>query len=58
VELSKRNSVIRLGITAVLCVPLVAGAQVLGAVYLDRRDNKKPFVESDLVFLLSFARQI
>jgi transcriptional regulator with GAF, ATPase, and Fis domain len=56
--LSKRQSVIRLGIAAVLCVPLVAGTKVLGAVYLDRRHNKTPFVESDLTFLLSFGRQI
>ncbi|HTK82136.1 MAG TPA: sigma-54-dependent Fis family transcriptional regulator [Bacteroidota bacterium] len=56
--LSKRQSVIRLGISAVLCVPLVAGVKVLGAVYLDRRADKNPFIESDLTFLLSFARQI
>ncbi len=57
-ELSKRNSVIRLGISAVLCVPLVSESRVLGAVYLDRRNREAPFTENDLTFLLSFARQI
>ena len=58
VALSKQQSVLRLGITAVLCVPLVSGPKVLGAVYLDRRQGNDPFTESDLIFLLSFARQI
>ncbi len=56
--LSKQQSVLRLGITAVLCVPLVSGPKVLGAAYLDRRKEQEPFTESDLIFLLSFARQI
>ncbi len=54
----KKNSVIRLGISAALCVPLVSGINVLGAVYLDRRNKENPFTEADLVFLLSFAKQI
>lgn len=57
-EFSRRNSVVRLGISAVLCVPLVHESRVLGAVYLDRRNREKPFDENDLSFLLSFARQI
>lgn len=57
-EFSRRQSVRRLGITAVLCVPLVSGNAVRGAVYLDRRRKDLPFTESDLVFLLAFARQI
>lgn len=57
-DLSRRNSVIRLGISAVLCVPLVNESRVLGAVYLDRRNRDAPFTENDLSFLLSFARQI
>ncbi|MCB0291254.1 MAG: sigma 54-interacting transcriptional regulator [Calditrichaeota bacterium] len=55
---SHNTSIIRLGIKSVLCVPLVSRNQVLGAVYLDRRDQANPFRESDLLFLLSFARQI
>jgi Nif-specific regulatory protein len=58
IVLAKQQSVIRLGITAALCVPLVSGTKVLGTVYLDRRKKETPFSESDLVFLLSFARQI
>jgi Nif-specific regulatory protein len=58
VELTKHQSVLRLGITAVLCVPLVSGTKVLGAVYLDRRNKEHPFTEADLAFLMSFARQI
>jgi len=57
-EFSRRNSVVRLGISAVLCVPLVNESRVLGAVYLDRRNKEKPFDENDLSFLISFARQI
>ncbi len=53
-----QQSVIRLGITAAMCVPLVAKEKVFGAVYLDRRNKEKAFVENDLVYLLSFARQI
>jgi Nif-specific regulatory protein len=53
-----QQSVIRLGITAAMCVPLVAKEKVFGAVYLDRRNKENPFTETDLVYLLSFARQI
>lgn len=53
-----QQSVIRLGITAAMCVPLLAKEKVFGAVYLDRRNKENPFIESDLVYLLSFARQI
>jgi Nif-specific regulatory protein len=55
---AKQQSIIRLGITAALCVPLVANNKVLGAVYLDRRNKEHPFTENDLIYLLSFARQI
>ncbi len=57
-ERRSNNSVIRLGIKAVMCVPLVLDAKVKGAVYLDRRNTANPFSEAELVFLLSFARQI
>ncbi|MEW6061249.1 MAG: sigma 54-interacting transcriptional regulator [Bacteroidota bacterium] len=61
---ARQQSVIRLGITAAMCVPLVAkdaahaAQRVFGAVYLDRRNKERPFTEHDLVYLLSFARQI
>lgn len=57
-RLAMQNSIIRLGITAALCVPLVAKEKVFGAVYLDRRSKEHPFSETDLVYLLSFAKQI
>ena len=55
---AKQQSVIRLGITAALCVPLISKGRVLGTVYLDRRNREAPFIENDLLFLLSFAKQI
>ncbi len=57
-DAAKQNSILRLGITAAMCVPLAAGKKVFGAVYIDRRNKEHAFTESDLVFLLSFAKQI
>lgn len=57
-DLSKRNSILKLGISAVLCVPLLSGTNVLGAVYIDRRNKENPFTQNDLLFLLAFAKQV
>lgn len=57
-SLYKKTSIIRLGLTAVLCVPLISGNTVFGAVYIDRREKNNPFNENDLSYLLSFAKQI
>lgn len=57
-ELAGKSSVIKLGISAVLCVPLIAESKTLGAVYLDRRNKENPFTHTDLLYLLSFAKQI
>ncbi|MCF7803363.1 MAG: sigma-54-dependent Fis family transcriptional regulator [Candidatus Marinimicrobia bacterium] len=57
-RIAAQSSVIRLGISAVMCVPLLHEDMVCGAVYLDRRDKKNPFTERDLSYLLSFAKQI
>lgn len=57
-ELAQQNSIIRLGISAVLCVPLLHEKRVLGAVYLDRRNKDNPFTASDLSYLSAFADQI
>jgi len=57
-EFSKRTSIVRLGLTSVLCVPLISNDSVLGAVYVDRRNSSQPFSEEELVFLVSFAKQI
>lgn len=57
-ELSLKHSVVSLGLTAAICVPLVTGQKVLGAVYIDRRNKTLPFKDSDLLFLIAFAKQI
>lgn len=57
-ELANKTSILRLGISAVLCVPLIAGKKVLGAVYIDRRNKENPFNQNDLLFLISFAAQV
>lgn len=57
-ELAQQNSIIRLGISAVLCVPLLREGKVVGAVYLDRRNKENPFSASDLSYLSAFADQI
>jgi two-component system response regulator AtoC len=57
-KFAQQQSIVKLGITAAMCVPLVAKEKVFGAVYLDRRNKEKAFIENDLVYLLSFARQI
>lgn len=57
-EFSSKNSVVSLGLTSALCVPLISGKNVLGAVYVDRRNKLNPFKDSDLTFLISFAKQI
>lgn len=58
IDFSTRNSVVSLGLTSALCVPLISGNNVLGAVYIDRRNNQPHFKDSDLTFLISFAKQI
>jgi len=57
-EFSKSHSIVRLGLTSVMCVPLISGVNVYGAVYVDRRKEKNPFSEADLTFLISFAKQV
>lgn len=57
-KLAQQNSIIRLGISAVLCVPLLRDEKVIGAVYLDRRNKENPFVAIDLSYLSAFADQI
>lgn len=54
----KQGSFVRLGLRSVLCVPIIYRKYLLGVVYLDRRDDTKPFSENDQSFLMAFARQI
>lgn len=55
---TKQGSFIRLGLRSVLCVPIIYRKILLGVVYLDRRDDSKPFSENDMAFLMAFAKQI
>lgn len=57
-KISAETSIIRLGISAVICVPLISAKRTLGAVYIDRRNQENSFANNDLKFLLSFAQQI
>ncbi len=55
---AKQGSFVRLGLRSVLSVPIIYRKSLLGVVYLDRRDDAKPFSENDLLFLMAFAKQI
>ena len=55
---TKQGSFVRLGLRSVLCVPIIYRKTLLGVVYLDRRDDIKPFSDNDLTFLMAFAKQI
>ena len=55
---TKQGSFVRLGLRSVLSVPIIFRKRLLGVVYLDRRDDVKPFSENDLTFLMAFAKQI
>jgi transcriptional regulator with GAF, ATPase, and Fis domain len=57
-DYARQVSIIKLGITSVLCVPLISGEKVLGAVYLDKRNNENSFSNNDLMYLISFANLI
>jgi transcriptional regulator with GAF, ATPase, and Fis domain len=54
----KQGSFIKLGLRSVLSVPILYRKQLLGVVYLDRRQDDRAFGESDLGFLIAFAGQI
>ena len=49
------HSLIAARVASVLCVPLVAFEKVLGAVYLDTRDERARFQEEDLQLLAAVA---
>jgi len=57
-DYAEQVSIIRLGITAALCVPLISSTRVLGAVYLDKRHTESSFSNNDLMYLISFANLI
>ena len=58
IEFSTKYSIISLGLTSAICVPLISGNKVYGAVYLDRRNKDEAFTDYDLTFLIAFSKQI
>ena len=53
--LAGRASVVGLGLQSLVCVPLLDGERVLGAVYADRRELGEPITQLDLELLSAFA---
>jgi len=53
--LAGRASVLWLGLQSLVCVPLLDGERVLGAVYADRREAGEPITQLDLELLGAFA---
>ncbi|MCB9876073.1 MAG: sigma-54-dependent Fis family transcriptional regulator [Planctomycetes bacterium] len=56
-SLTASQSVADLRLRSVLCMPLRAGGQVLGLLYLDHRFQAGAFGERDLPWLMAFADQ-
>jgi phosphoserine phosphatase RsbU/P len=52
---SMRQSIMTLGLRAILCVPLVVRGQVTGVVYVDNRLHAGLFTPADLELLVSIA---
>lgn len=57
-SIMKQGSFVRLGLRAVMSVPIIFRKKLLGVVYLDRREETKGFSDNDLAFLVAFSRQI
>jgi hypothetical protein len=53
--LAGRASVVGLGLQSLVCVPLLDGERVLGAVYADRSEPGEPITQLDLELLGAFA---
>ena len=53
--LSGRESVVAMGLHALVCLPLLDGERPLGAVYADRREPGEPITQLDLELLGAFA---
>ncbi len=52
-----RNSVLELNLRSVLCVPLIARAELTGLIYVDNRSASGRFSPTDLDLLTIFANQ-
>ena len=57
-EHPSNGSIVRLGISSAICVPLMSGTAPVGAVYLDRRADDHLFMPDDLFFLSAFGKQL
>jgi len=55
--LSKETSVVSFRLLSIMCAPLQARGQILGAVYVDNRFFTNVFDEADLELLVTFANQ-
>jgi len=51
------QSVLRLDLRSIMCVPLVAGQETTGVLYLENRSRADRFAEDDLELLSIFAHQ-
>jgi signal transduction histidine kinase/CheY-like chemotaxis protein/tetratricopeptide (TPR) repeat protein len=56
-ELFDKKSVHRLGLTSVLCAPLIVDGETIGIIQFDHRSKPEPFTEEDLSVLALFAHQ-
>lgn len=54
---SGRQSVVFYGLVSIMCAPLLARGQVIGAVYVDNRVQRGIFDQNDLEMLSAFAAQ-
>jgi len=57
-EITRSGSFLRLGLRSVLSVPIVYKKELLGVVYMDRKEEPSGFSDSDLTFLMAFSKQI
>lgn len=57
-DVVSKASIINLRVSAALCIPMISGQKVLGAIYLDKRESNEYFDENDVTFLTTFAKQL
>ncbi len=57
-EFQSAHSVQSLQLRSVMCVPMIARGDVLGAIYIENRSEKELFQDEDLVPLQYFAAQV
>lgn len=57
-HLIRKGSFVRLGLSSVLSVPVVYRKNLLGVIYLDRKEGSPVFQNREQSFLIAFARQV